>query len=296
MVNDLYVSFFGFRERPFTLLPDPDFLFWSRNHKRAYAILEYGFASRAPLTVVTGEIGAGKTTLVQKLLGTLGENVTVGLISNAQGNRGDLLRWVLYALEVPADMSADYVNLFKTFQDFVINEYAAGRYVVLVIDEAQNLSIEALEELRLLTNINSNKDELLQLILVGQPELRDIIAHPALRQFAQRVTATCHLGALDLTSTQAYIRHRLQHVGGTGMEISAYAMRCIYDESEGVPRIINKLCDIALLYAAIAEERIVGIKIMRELLADNFFVKTKVEQAVYVLTNPVQLKHSGAAE
>ena len=159
MVNDLYVSFFGFRERPFTLLPDPDFLFWSRNHKRAYAILEYGFASRAPLTVVTGEIGAGKTTLVQKLLGTLGENVTVGLISNAQGNRGDLLRWVLYALEVPADMSADYVNLFKTFQDFVINEYAAGRYVVLVIDEAQNLSIEALEELRLLTNINSNKDE-----------------------------------------------------------------------------------------------------------------------------------------
>lgn len=296
MVNELYISFFGFRERPFTLLPDPDFLFWSKNHKRAYAVLEYGLASRAPLTVVTGEIGAGKTTLVQKLLSTLDDDVTIGLISNAQGNRGDLLRWVLYALGVEADASDDYVTSFKTFQDFVINEYASGRYVVLVIDEAQNLSIEALEELRMLTNINSNKYELLQLILLGQPELRDVISSPALKQFAQRVTATCHLEPLDFKSTQAYIQHRLQHVGGTGREISAYAVKCIFEESGGVPRIINKLCDMALLYAAISGHRIVGIKILRELLADGFFVKTRVDQEVYVLTDPVKMEHPGAAE
>lgn len=296
MVSDLYTSFFGFSERPFTLLPDPDFLFWSKNHRRAYTVLEYGVATRAPLTVVTGEVGAGKTTLVQKLLGTLGDDITVGLISNAQGNRGDLLRWVLYALNIETESATDYVTLFRVFQDFVIAEYAVGRHVVLVIDEAQNLSIEVLEELRMLTNINSNKDELLQLILVGQPELRDTISSPSLRQFAQRVTATCHLNPLDLRSTQDYIRHRLRHVGGTGREISSYAIHCIYEESEGVPRVINKLCDIAMVYAATGKEPVVGIKILRELLEDGLFVKTKIDQEIFVLTNPIGVTHPGAAE
>ena len=195
-------------------MPDPDFLFWSQAHTRAFAILEYGLVTHAPLTVVTGEVGTGKTTLVQALLRQIDEDITIGLISNAQGGRGDLLRWVLSALDIPPDPSDDYVTLFEQFQDFVIDEYAAGRFVVLIIDEAQNLTHEALEELRMLTNINSNKDALLQLILLGQPELRMRITDPSLRQFAQRVTATYHLDPMDLATTRQYIRHRLCHRAG----------------------------------------------------------------------------------
>ena len=193
----IYNDHFGLAERPFTLLPDPDFLYWSESHTRAYAMLEYGMLTHAPITVITGEIGAGKTTLLRHLLRTLPEEFTVGLISNAQGNRGELLHWVLMALGVPTETSASYVQLFAQFQDFLIEEYATGRRTMLIFDEAQNLSLETLEELRMFSNINADKDELIQLVLVGQPELRDLIAQPRLVQFAQRVAAEYHLPAMS---------------------------------------------------------------------------------------------------
>ena len=168
----IYNDHFGLAERPFTLLPDPDFLYWSEIHTRAYAMLEYGMLTHAPITVITGEIGAGKTTLLRHLLRTLPEEFTVGLISNAQGNRGELLHWVLMALGVPTETQATYVQLFAQFQDFLIEEYASGRRTMLIFDEAQNLSTETLEELRMFSNINADKDELIQLVLVGQPELQ----------------------------------------------------------------------------------------------------------------------------
>ena len=272
--SEYFAQHFGLRERPFTLLPDPDFLFWSKAHRRAYTVLEYGVLSRAPITVVTGEVGAGKTTLLQKLLQTFDETTVVGLISNAQGDRGELLQWVLNALDVPTDLDAPYVAKFQKLQDFVIENYAAGRRVVLVIDEAQNLSTEGLEELRMLTNINANKDELLQLILVGQPELRDMITRPALRQFAQRVSATFHLRPLDKETTKDYIRHRLTHVGGTGEEFSEQAMALIHTSSGGVPRLINKLADFAMVYAATAGDKWVTERVVREVLDDNIFLVT----------------------
>jgi general secretion pathway protein A len=176
--------------------------------------------TRAPITVITGEVGAGKTTLLQKLLTVFEPDTTVGLISNATGNRGELLQWVLNALDVPCDLDAAYVTKFQTLQNFVIDQYSQNRHVVLIIDEAQNLSVEGLEELRMLTNINSNKDELLQLILMGQPELREMITRYELRQFAQRVTASFHIPDMDLESTRGYIRHRLQHAGGSGDEFT----------------------------------------------------------------------------
>lgn len=294
-MTEFYTSFFGFSERPFTLLPDPDFLFWSDQHKRAYTVLEYGIASRAPLTVVTGEIGAGKTTLIQRLLATLDEDITIGLISNAQGGRGDLLRWVLYALNVEVGSDDDYITLFKRFLNFVVGQYAEGRHVVLVIDEAQNLTVETLEELRMLTNVNSNKDELLQLILVGQPELRTVISSPMLVQFAQRISVTYHLRPLDENDTRAYIQHRLRHVGGTGDEFSTYAIKRIYVESGGVPRLVNKLCDLALVYAAASDRKVVGIELVRELVADGVFVKTRFSDPL-VLENPIHTTAKKAAE
>jgi general secretion pathway protein A len=270
--NDLYVEYFGFTERPFTLLPDPDFIFWSRSHRRAFSVLEFGVITRAPITVVTGEVGAGKTTLIQKLLQSMDDDITLGLISNAQGGRGELLQWALNSLSIEADLTKSYVGMFQQLQDFVIEEYACGRRVILLIDEAQNLSMEGLEELRMLTNINSNKDELLQLILVGQPELRQMIMRPEMRQFAQRVTATYHISALDRAAIGGYIQHRLSHVGGTGSEFTADAIDLVHEHSHGIPRLVNKLCDFAMVYAATEERQIVDAAIIEEVLEDGIFL------------------------
>lgn len=272
--SEFFAQHFGLTERPFTLLPDPDFLYWSQAHKRAYAVLEYGVMTRAPITVVTGEVGAGKTTLLQALLQGLQGDTLVGLISNAQGSRGELLHWVLNALGIKGEKGDEYVDKFQRLQDFVIEKYAAGQRVLLAIDEAQNLSPEGLEELRMLTNINSNKDELLQLILVGQPELREMITRYELRQFAQRVAASYHIPDLDLAATEGYIRHRLQHAGGTGQEFTDEAIEIIYWQSGGVPRLVNKLADFAMVYAATAEKTQVDATIVEEVMGDDIFLST----------------------
>jgi general secretion pathway protein A len=272
MTADLYCNHFGFSTRPFSLSPDPDFLFWTRGHQRAFSILEYGLVTKAPLTVVTGEVGTGKTTLIQALLRQVENDTIIGLISNAQGNRDDLLRWVLNALDVDPMGADNYVSLFQRFQDFVISSYAEGKRVVLIIDEAQNLGSETLEELRMLTNINSGKDELLQLILVGQPELRQIIERPELRQFAQRVTSTYHINPLDQATTIEYIRHRLKAVGGTGLEIDRDAMTRIAQRSEGIPRVINKICDLAFVYAASTGHPTVQVETVEELIRDGVII------------------------
>ncbi len=268
---DLYVGHFGLDERPFTLLPDPSFLYWSPQHKRAFSILEFGILSRAPITLITGEIGAGKTTLLQKLIGQMDEQVTIGLISNAQGGRGELLQWVLNALGVQADPQAGYVQLQQALQDFLIAEYAAGRRVVLIFDEAQNLSSEGLEEMRLLTNINSNKDELIQLILVGQPELKDMILAPQMRQLAQRVAASFHLSNMDAETVGRYIEHRVKAAGGTGQEFTPEACASIYEATSGVPRLVNQLCEFAMLYAWTEEVPTITSEIVQNVLNDGVF-------------------------
>ncbi|WP_420862195.1 ExeA family protein [Algirhabdus cladophorae] len=257
----------------------------SKSHLRAYSVLEYGLATHAPLTVVTGEVGMGKTMLIQALLSQVEDDQTIGLISNAQGDRGDLLRWVLNSLDVPLPAETDYVSLFQLFQTFVVEEYAAGRRVIIIIDEAQNLGSEMLEELRMLTNINSGKDELLQLILTGQPELRQLISRPALRQFAQRVTVSYHIDPFELKDTRAYIKHRLIHVGGTGDEITPAAISFIHSETNGIPRMINKLCDLAFVYSAASDKSNVGLAILRELQNDGVILKPS--DPPYFLTNKV---------
>lgn len=270
-VVDIYNAHFGFRERPFSLVPDPEFLYWSDSHRMAFTMLEYGVVTRAPITLITGEVGAGKTTLLQYLLRSITDNVVIGLISNAQGGRGELLQWVLHALAVPFDQAASYVALFQQLQEYLLEVYATGRRVILIFDEAQNLTPETLEELRMLTNINSNKDELLQLVLVGQPELRTLISTPQLRQFVQRVGASFHISAMSDENVVAYVRHRLTVAGGTGDEFTDDAAHRIHAETGGIPRLVNQLCDLSLVYAFSANKDQVTEDTVASVLADGVF-------------------------
>lgn len=268
---DIYLKHFGLSERPFSLLPDPDFLFWSKAHQRAYTMLEYGLMTRAPITLITGEVGAGKTTLLQHLLRNIPEDLTIGLVSNAQGGRGELLRWVLMSLSQSPKPDADYVELFNQFQMYLIEEYAAGRRVVLIFDEAQNLDRESLEELRMFTNINSNKDDVVQLVLVGQPELRSIVRQPSLSQFCQRVSASFHLTAMDAQTVDAYIAHRMARVGAQEQVFTPEATAAIAVASRGIPRLVNQLADFALVYASADEARQVTEETVRMVLQDGVF-------------------------
>jgi type II secretory pathway predicted ATPase ExeA len=195
--------------------------------------------------------------------------VTVGLISNAQGNRGELLHWVLMALGVQAEADASYVSLFARFQDFLIAEYAAGRRTMLIFDEAQNLSVETLEELRMFSNINADKDELIQIVLVGQPELRDLIAQPRLVQFAQRVAAEYHLPGMTAAGVRDYIRHRLRVAGATREIFTPAACECVHVASRGVPRLVNQICDYALVYAFTDGRETVDAGVIEQVVTDR---------------------------
>ena len=274
---DIYTEFFGLTAQPFSLTPDPDFLYWSPAHKRAYAMLEYGVMTHAPITLITGEVGAGKTTLLQHLLRSLVPEVRVGLISNPIGTREELLRWVLMSLELPAVPEDTYVDLFSRFQTHVLDEYAQGRRVILIFDEAQNLDRAALEELRMFTNINTGRDVLLQLVLVGQPELRDIVARRDMRQFAQRVAALFHLPAMDLPTMRDYIQHRLAVAGRTRRLFTADAVELIHQKTGGVPRMVNRLCDLALVYAFTAGRKLVDPKIIQDVLDDGAFFPVEAD-------------------
>ena len=276
---EIYTEHFGLIERPFSLVPDPDFLFWSAAHRRAYTMLEYGILTRAPITLITGEVGAGKTTLVHHLLKSVNEDVKIGLISNAHGSRGELLRWVLMALGQPTDPQATYVDLFAAFQNYLIDEYSEGNRVILIFDEAQNLSRESLEELRMFTNINSNKDELLQLVLVGQPELRDTVRRPDMRQFAQRVSANFHLPPMDAPTVRTYIAHRLRVAGAEQSLFSQAAAQLVFEATGGVPRLVNQLCDLSMVYAFTKNQRNVIRFTVQQVLDDGaFFGASLVEQ------------------
>ena len=243
----MYTQFYGFSERPFSLLPDPDYLFFSRQHEAALAMLETAVVNGAGFCMLSGEIGAGKTTLLRELLNRLDNDITIGLVSNTHASFGNLMQWILAAFGMVPE-SQDRVEQHQQFVDFLIAEYAKKRRTLLIIDEAQQLTPEAMDELRLLSNINSDKDFLLQVIIAGQHELRDMLKKPELRQFAQRISFDFHLEYLDQADTCRYIKHRLQHAGGDPELFDKSACEAVFENTNGVPRLINRLCDFCLVY------------------------------------------------
>lgn len=237
-------------------------------HSMAFAVLEYGVMSKSGITVITGEIGSGKTTLIRHLLNQLPEDVTVGLLSNIHKNTNDILAWVMMSLGLEFE-GMSKVAMFKKFQTHLIEEYFKNRRTILIIDEAQNLSEDDLEELRLLSNINADKEDILQLILVGQPQLKTLLTNPYLEQFAQRVATDYNLCPLNIQEVRAYITHRLKIAGAEKEIFTTGAMDAIYEASCGTPRLINILSDTALVYGYSDDKETIDEKIVHAVLRDK---------------------------
>lgn len=262
----MYEAFYKIKRRPFLTIPDPDALYWSEAHTMAFTILRYAVMTKAPLALITGEIGSGKTTLLRQLLREAPGDVVVGLVSNMNPGRGELLQWVMMALDQPVG-DDNYIELFRRFQSYTIDVYARGGRVVLVFDEAQNLDAATLEELRMLSNINSDDNEVLQIILVGQPQLREIVGRPELNQFAQRICADFHLHALSAPEVEAYINHRLEIAGAGWRIFPSSSCRVIHEATRGVPRLINVLCDLCMVYGYAADAPVIEESLVHEFLA-----------------------------
>lgn len=264
----MYESFFGLTRRPFTLRPDPSFLYLSDKHALALSMLEFGLTGQAGFIVVTGEIGSGKTTLIRHFLKHEDRHATIGVISNTHADFGDILQWVCQAFgaEAKADNRS---GRYQAFTNYLAGQYAAGNQVVLIVDEAQNLSISALEELRLLSNIDLDHDRTLQIILMGQPELMKKLQGPKLRQFAQRIAVHYHLSPLTYQESCAYIQHRLSVAGTTEAIFDTWAMAAVYYFADGVPRVINSICDMAMVYAYAIGEPIIGIDTVFSVVRDR---------------------------
>ena len=265
----MYEPYYGLKVKPFSLLPQEEFIFLSRQHRMALDLLVYGLRNRAMFCVVCGDIGTGKTTLMRYLLSRRGPSVTVGMITGMNGTFVELLQWIL------AEFGLDYRGLDRIGMQRALIEHlkrqdASGKRMVLVIDEAQALAAEVLEELRLFSNINAGSTTLLQTVLVGQLSLRDTLRHPEMRQFAQRVAVDYLLTPLDKEQTQAYIRHRLA-IANPSQEglFTVEACDAIFTASRGIPRIVNLLCDTALVYGYADQKSAIDAATVNEMLGDK---------------------------
>lgn len=264
----MYEAFYGLKEKPFSIQPDPEFMYFGRRHTYAYAMMEYGVKNGAGFSVISGEIGCGKTTLVRHLLNNLDPSHTVGLVYNTHKEIADLLAWIMLAFGLPYE-GLSKVALYDTFQRFLIEQYRLEKSVLLIIDEAQNLNPDALESLRMLSNINADKFQLLQIILVGQPQLKALLSRPDLQQFAQRVAVDFHITPFDAAGVKDYIEHRLKVAGRETPLFTPEACSKIAETSKGVPRAINILCDTALVYGFSSDSELIDLSLVEEVLQDK---------------------------
>lgn len=265
----MYETFYGLSNKPFQLNPDPNFYFSSRPHRRARAYLEYGVQKNEGFIVITGEVGAGKTTIVRGLLASLDpDKVIAANLVTTQLDADDTLRMVGAAFGVRVKDSSK-ADLLMALEAFLVQQAGQGKRCLLLVDEAQNLSVRAVEELRMLSNFQFGQQALLQTFLIGQPEFRDILQSPSMQQLRQRVMATCHIGPLDLPETQGYIEHRLKCAGHSGRPaFDAGAFEAIFKASGGIPRRINLLCDRLLLLGFLAAKEAFGAAEVNEVVAE----------------------------
>ena len=268
----MYERFFGLTEKPFAITPDPRYLFLSERHAEALAHLAYGIQEAGGFVQLTGEVGTGKTMVVRSLLQQLPANCDMALILNPRITPAEFLLAICDELHVsvPEKFSSSVKGLVDLLTRFLLDAHSRGRRVVVMVDEAQNLSPDVLEQVRLLTNLETATQKLLQIILVGQPELREVLGRSDLRQLAQRITGRYHLEALTRTESIAYVRHRLRVAGATTDVFTAGALREIHRLSGGIPRIINVVCDRSLLGAFTREEHRVSGELVRKAASEVY--------------------------
>ncbi|HSE13089.1 MAG TPA: AAA family ATPase, partial [Rudaea sp.] len=261
----MYLEYYGLKEPPFSITPDPRYVFLSERHRDALAHLLYGIGKGGSggFVQLTGEVGTGKTTLCRLLLEQLPENTRVALVLNPKLSPVELLETICEELKLDiTDRRGSLKGLVDTLNAYLLDAYAQGLRVVLIVDEAQNLSTDALEQVRLLTNLETPTQKLLQIILLGQPELRDKLNDTELRQLAQRITARYHLTPLDRVETEAYVRHRTAVAGGARLPFSRLGLRAIYQRSKGIPRLINIIADRALMAGYAREQESIGERLV----------------------------------
>jgi general secretion pathway protein A len=268
----MYLKFFGLNEKPFAITPDPRYLYLSERHAEALAHLMYGINEAGGFVQLTGEVGTGKTTIVRSLLAQTPKNAEIALILNPKMTAPEFLLTICEELGigVPDSALGSLKDLVDILSHYLLRAHAAGHRVVLVVDEAQNLSPDVLEQVRLLTNLETNTQKLLQIILIGQPELRELLARNELRQLAQRITGRYHLNPLSPDECIAYVRHRLRVAGATSDIFAPAALNAVFRLSQGVPRVINVICDRALLGAYSLDRHRVTGSLVRSAAAEVF--------------------------
>ena len=279
----MYEDFFNLKESPFKLPPDPEFLFLSKQHKLALVHLEYGLTHQAGFIVITGEIGTGKTTLIKTLLRRITHDTIVASIFNTTVGPDEFLNLILDDFELPWNESDTHTLKLEKLKAFLLETYSAGKKAVLIVDEAQNLSMDTLEEIRLLSNIQTTKDYLVHIFLVGQPELKQKLTHPSLRQLAQRISVHYHIDPMSKEETGGYISHRLK-ISGVNNSESCFSMEAIeeiYSLTKGFPRLINLLCDACLVNAFADQIKPVTRRIVQDTVkgdgAGNFWAIASTE-------------------
>jgi len=267
----MYETYYGLQKKPFTTLPDPDFIYFSSKHEMAFTYLEYGLSSQSGFTVLTGEIGAGKTTLLNYLIGKLDPRLgVVAFIFNTNVDPQNFLAAVAREWNIPDTAAADTAHMYEALSGFLLAQYRQKKRVILIIDEAQNLPFETLEEVRMLSNLNDEKQPLLHIILSGQPNLLHRLNNPKLEQLRQRIAVHYHLEPLDRHETALYIEHRLKKAQAHDLNIfTPAAIVRIYESSGGIPRVINLLCDLALVYGYAEQIRPVDAPVIDMVVHDR---------------------------
>ncbi len=272
----MYEKFYGFREKPFQIVPNPHFLYLTSKHQNALTYLEYGLTEGVGFILLTGEIGTGKTTLIRYILNQIESEILTAVIFNTNVTADQLIILILQEFELePADDKAKNLDILY---HYLIGTFSSGKRVLLIIDEAQNLSVEALEEVRMLSNLQSDEQALLQIMLVGQPELKDKLKSPRLAQFSQRIAVSYHLTALSRDDTKAYIASRLHRAGGNPDIFSEEAVERIFQVSKGIPRTINIISDSALVYGFADELKKISLEIVEQVIADKGGLGLEVDE------------------
>lgn len=291
----MYEEYYSLLGKPFSQTPDPSCFFMSRQHAEALATVQYSLLTSAGLTLVTAESGLGKTALLRRVMSNLDESVLVGCVANTHSDFNSILPWIMSAFELRSNLS-DSVTMYQTLEAFLDEQSSASRRVVLIIDEAQNLSQSALEEVRLLLNLNLNEERGLQMVLVGQPSLEQKLSLDAMKELAQRVALDFKINPLDFEDTDAYITYRLSLCGGKPEIFDYVARATVFYHSCGIPRLINSICDLALVYGfgdslETIDYRVVHRALLSKKVSLNYFNRLERSKAAVDLHAAILASH-----